>query len=370
VHRLQPQHHDRRRGKFTLTVTGLNFTANSKIVFNGVTHDGTAGTANTTFVSASQVTTTIAASEIAAAGTATVTVSDVNGTPFQAVSFAITGGSDMTVSMSNTPATFSQGDSNDTYTINVKNSGTSATSGTVSMVVSALPSGLSLVSLTGTNWSCASLTCTRSDALAGGATYDPIALKVNVAGNATSPQTVNVTVSGGGESNTANDTASDPTTVTAASDMTVAVTPSSTTVVRGQNNVPFSVTATNSGSSTSGQVNVSISLPAGITSTNVSGTGWTCPGNAFPCSRSDVLANGQSYPAIAMTVNVAQNTAPSVSITATVSGGGELNTANDTGTSSITTVAETVGLTSSVNPSAIGASTVLTATVFQRRERQ
>src|SRR5204863_10051682 len=59
----------------------------------------------------------------------------------------------------------------------------------------------------------ASLTCTRSDVLATGASYPSITLTVSVAGNAASSVTNTATVSGGGESYTVNDTASDPTTV-------------------------------------------------------------------------------------------------------------------------------------------------------------
>jgi len=59
---------------------------------------------------------------------------------------------------------------------------------TLVVVTETIPSGLSLVSMAGTGWTCAAGTCTRSDALAGGASYPPITVTVNVAGNATSPQ--------------------------------------------------------------------------------------------------------------------------------------------------------------------------------------
>ena len=56
------------------------------------------------------------------------------------------------------------------------------------------------------------LTCTRSDALAAGASYPVITLTVNVANNAAASVTNPLRVSGGGQTNTANDTATDPTT--------------------------------------------------------------------------------------------------------------------------------------------------------------
>jgi hypothetical protein len=67
--------------------------------------------------------------------------------------------------------------------------------------------------MAGTNWTCAvaTLTCTRSDSLAGGASYDPITITVNVSATATSPQNNQVKLSGGGS---ASANASDSTAIT------------------------------------------------------------------------------------------------------------------------------------------------------------
>lgn len=109
---------------------------------------------------------------------------------------------------------FTQGQTGATYTIRATNSGTATTSGAVS-VVDTLPAGLTATALSGTGWSCtlATLTCTRSDALGAGASYNDLTLTVNVAANAGPSVTNTATVSGGGESNTGNDTANDPTTI-------------------------------------------------------------------------------------------------------------------------------------------------------------
>jgi uncharacterized repeat protein (TIGR01451 family) len=113
---------------------------------------------------------------------------------------------------------------------------------------------------------------------------------------------------------------------------------------QGQSGALYSITVSNSGTaSTSGMVTVVDTLPAGLTATAISGTGWTCTLASFTCTRTDALAVNASYPPIAVTVNVAAastsltNTltnainilAVSVTNLATVSGGGELNTAND-----------------------------------------
>jgi chitodextrinase len=111
--------------------------------------------------------------------------------------------------------TFAQGQIGATYTLAAANVGTATTTGVVT-VVDTLPSGLTATALTGTGWSCsvATLSCTRSDALAAGASYPAITLTVNVSSAAPASVTNTATVSGGGESNTANDSAIDVTTIT------------------------------------------------------------------------------------------------------------------------------------------------------------
>ena len=91
-----------------------------------------------------------------------------------------------------------QGQQNAAYTLTVSNAdNASATIGTVT-VTDTLPPGLTLVSMSGTGWSCAAGSCSRSDALAGGMTYPVITVTVNVSSNATSPQVNSVSVLGGG----------------------------------------------------------------------------------------------------------------------------------------------------------------------------
>src|SRR6266404_3517747 len=106
---------------------------------------------------------------------------------------------------------------------------------------------------------------------------------------------------------------------------------------KGQVGATYSITATNSGfAATSGTVTVTDTLPAGLTAIAISGTGWTCVLGTLTCTRSDALAAGSSYPAITLTVNVANNAAASVTNTANVSGGGQTNTANDSASDATT----------------------------------
>ena len=91
-----------------------------------------------------------------------------------------------------------QGQLNASYTLMVTNPANAGpTSGTVT-VADTVPAGLTLVSMSGIGWSCGLSSCTRNDALAGGNSYPPIAVTVNVAANASSPQVNQASVSGGG----------------------------------------------------------------------------------------------------------------------------------------------------------------------------
>ena len=90
---------------------------------------------------------------------------------------------------------FVQGQTGAVYTVTVSNTGTTPTIGTVAVVENP-PAGLSVTAMSGAGWMCAPGGCVRSDTLAGGASYPPITVTVNVAANASSPQVNQVSVSG------------------------------------------------------------------------------------------------------------------------------------------------------------------------------
>ncbi len=128
---------------------------------------------------------------------------------------------DLTVVKSHT-GSFTQGDTGKTYSITVTNSGSAATSGSIS-VTDSLPAGLTATAISGMGWNCnfSNLTCTRSDALAAGVSFPAITLTVNVASNAPASVTNFAQVSGGGETNTGNNQAADPTTINSTARYTI-----------------------------------------------------------------------------------------------------------------------------------------------------
>jgi uncharacterized repeat protein (TIGR01451 family) len=376
---------------------------------------------------------------------------------------------DLTIAKSHV-GSFVRGSSG-SYTVTVSNIGPVATSGLVT-VSDTLPAGFTPSTASGTGWTCGiaaqAVTCTRADALASGASYPVITITVAVSQTATSPLTNTATVAGGNEINTANDSASDLTTITSVADIGVAKIASSGSVTVGSN-VTFTITVSNLGPSnatgvhvsdplpagltyvssapsqgsyasgsgdwnigaiangasvalsltatvtttgphtntatksaeietdpngandsasanvtgvvwpdmtiakshvdpftrgTAGSYSVTVSnvgpvassglvtgsdtLPAGLTPSTASGTGWSCgiAAQTVTCTRSDALGAGASYPVITIVVAVSQTATSPLTNTATVAGGNEVNTANDTATDPTTiTSAADIGIT-------------------------
>ena len=104
--------------------------------------------------------------------------------------------------------TAAQGATGLTFATTVRNNGGTASTGAVS-VVTTLGSGLTATAIAGTGWTCtlATLTCTRSDALASGSNYPDVTVTFNVAANAPATSSISSTVSGGGDTNLSNNTA-------------------------------------------------------------------------------------------------------------------------------------------------------------------
>lgn len=241
---------------------------------------------------------------------------------------------DLTIAKSHT-GTFQQGQSGATYTITVTNSGAATTTNPVT-VTDTLPTGLTATAIGGVGWTCntpPTLQCSRADAIDPGISFSDITVTVNVAANAPAQVSNTATVSGGGEVNTSNDTATDVTVIGPAPDLTIAKSHTGS-FTPGQTGATYTLTVSNvGGGPTNATVSVTDTLPNvpnTLVPTAISGTGWTCTLANLTCTRSDLLAAGGSYPAITLVVNVPSNIAATVTNTATVSGGGEINTANDT----------------------------------------
>ena len=196
---------------------------------------------------------------------------------------------------------------------------------------------MTVTALAGAGWTCtlATLTCTRSDALAPATSYPDITVTTSV-GAGVPPGTVTNTavVSGGGDPNTGNNTATDPTVITSpvgGPDLTLLKTPGAGSVAPGQT-ITFTIRVMNVGDApTSGPVTVTETPPPNLTVTALSGSGWTCVVATRTCLRADALAPGGSYPDITVTAVIAPDATGTVVNGAVVTGGGDTDPGNGTG---------------------------------------
>ena len=122
-----------------------------------------------------------------------------------------------------------------------------------------------------------------------------------------------------------------------ATDLSIAITHTGN-FTQGQSGATYAITVSNVGDlPTSATVTVIDSLPPSLSATDISGAGWTCVLGTLTCTRGDSLAGFASYPVITITVKVAVGAPGGVTSTASVSGGGEISTANGTASDFTTT---------------------------------
>jgi uncharacterized repeat protein (TIGR01451 family) len=203
--------------------------------------------------------------------------------------------------------------SNVTYSLLARNLGP-ATAQAAIVVKDLLPAGLTYVSATGTNWSCAAagqvVTCTRTAAgtLAANASADVITVTAKVAAGATGSlvnmaqvnPAANETLVESNPLGTGNNgyETGDPTvgsnnddskaiTVVQSIDLTIAKSVDAGAYIPGSN-VTYSLLARNLGPGTAqAAIVVKDLLPAGLTYVSASGTNWSCAaaGQAITCTR-------------------------------------------------------------------------------------
>lgn len=228
--------------------------------------------------------------------------------------------------------TFAVG-SNGSYTITVTNQGGTSTGNIV--VTDTLPAGLTYVSANGAGWTFNAVgqlvTATYSGAaLAAGASAS-FTLTTSISAQAVPSVTNRAWVTGGGDTNTANNGTGDVITALAGIvDLSITKTspPSFTVGVSGT----YTITVTNAGSATtSGTITVRDTLPVGITFVSGSGAGWTVnhAAGVITAAYPAALAASASV-AFTLTVSPQAAAVPSVTNKAVVAGGSQTYFANDT----------------------------------------
>ena len=298
---------------------------------------------------------------LVAVGTCTIQATQAGNANYAAAtpvnqSFQVTPGVPILTLTKTHAGNFTQGQAGATYTVSVSNAASGGpTSGTVTVTETA-PSGLSLVSMAGTGWTCPAggTACTRSDVLAAGASYPAITVTVNVAANATSPQVNTVSVSGGG-SGSAN--ATDSTTIIAVATLTVSCNPSSGPVMVG---IPYTATCTVSGGAPGYVFALSAgSLPSGLKPSS-SATTYTVSGVPAAPGAYNYTVQVKDSVGQAATESFSGTISPAPSVgsfsVASVVSVANQDTANLTFSSAPPiTLSGTLCLTFTANPSVVGA---------------
>ena len=231
---------------------------------------------------------------------------------------------------------FVQGQSNAEYRLRADNRGSAPSAGEV-IVTDNLPDGMRPAGVAADGWSCSisgqQVVCRRSDALAPGRSWPVIHIAVEISASAASAVNT-ATLSGGGDSTPADNSASDATTVTTrAPNLTITKTHADP-FLGGQANATYHIAVTNVGTgSTIGDVIVTDDVPNGMIATQATGDGWQCSiaSSVATCRRNDPLAAGAAYPQVTLLVNV-QTSATSIANVATVAGGGDTTPGNNSAT--------------------------------------
>ena len=247
------------------------------------------------------------------------------------------GGAPDLVILKGTTSTFQQGGTA-TYDLDITNSGTAATTGLYT-ITDVFPAGLTASGASGAGWDCSASTtttisCSSGDVLAPGQAAPVVTIGVNIAATAPASITNTASVAGGGETDTTNNTSSVTSPVTQlVPDLTI--TKSTTSPFQQGGTATYDLVVRNSGNGpSSGGYTIADVLPAGLTlAGTTAGAGWDCTASTaavVSCTRGTPLSAGQAAPTVAVTVNIATTAPASIANTASVAGGGDTDTANNT----------------------------------------
>jgi len=279
---------------------------------------------------------------------------------------------DLSITKSHGGVNFTRGASA-SYTLALANvSSLGATAGLVT-VNDTLPFGIAPTSATGTGWSCSvsgqTVSCTRSDSLAAGASYPSITVNGIVSQAAPATLTNTATVSGGGDVTPLNDTSTDVANVVSSAD--IAVTDSGApNPVAINGTITYTVVVTNNGPSAADNATLVLPLPNSTTLVSLTPpAGWSClPGNGGAnsvCTNANMP--GLSSATFSFVVKVANGTTNGTVIigSATVSSS-VLDPIPANNTATVVTIVGTSGpnlsVTNVVSPNPVQAGTPITYT--------
>src|SRR5689334_6079699 len=221
------------------------------------------------------------------------------------------------------------------YTLSVSNAGPSNAASL--SVTDSLPAGTSLVSATGTGWSCSGttmVTCTRASLAVTSAPDITVVVKVDPAQTANLSNSATVTSATSDPDNT-NNTGTAASTVNTSADLSLVKADSPDPVTAG-NNLTYTLSVSNAGPSNAASLSVTDSLPAGTSLVSATGTGWSCSGTTMvTCTRASLAVTSAPDITVVVKVDPAQTANLSNSATVTSATSDPDNT-NNTGTAAST----------------------------------
>ncbi len=229
---------------------------------------------------------------------------------------------DLTLSKSHTPPGDFVGGTLAEYHLVVRNTGSLATSGAVT-VTDTLPAGAfsGIFPIDAPGWDCSAsgglmLSCTRSDPLGPGATYPTITItNLLVVDPISGPISNTGTVSGGGDTNTSNNSGTDGANGATSADLGVTKVAEPGTVANGER-VSFRIEVANDGPSTAQAVTLTDALGAGdYSDVEVTSSQGTCDGTVS-CALGNLAPGAKATVTIEATV-----TANDTTLTNTVTAG-------------------------------------------------
>ncbi|TAE27767.1 MAG: DUF11 domain-containing protein [Cytophagales bacterium] len=229
-----------------------------------------------------------------------------------------------------------------TYSLDIFNGGGAATTGTISLTT-LLPQGLAYSGSIGAGWTCNSTTLSNGNvqvACSGNPTIlasgtNSLSLNLTAASSLASA-TFSALVLGGGETNTANNTASRAVNVVAgpAADLTFSLIGSSNLTAGVASS--FTAQVTNSGAAaSSGAISTTVLLPNGFSYAGGAAAGWSVVSTTLGNGNIQIVGNNSASIGVGASsaftfLATPPNSAGSGTFGGVVIGGGETNTANNT----------------------------------------
>lgn len=265
------------------------------------------------------------------------------------------------------PATATAG-TQATYVVTVANAGPSQTSGTTTLSVP-VPAGTTLVSATGTGWTCTGTTtvaCSRTGAIGVAQAGVAVTIVLAVAPATRGALAVTGTVAGASsDPATSNNTATVDTTAVASVDTSAIITGPATVTAGTQ--ATYTLSLSNAGpSSTSSTLTLAAPVPANTTFVSASGTGWSCVlgSGVVTCTSGAGLGVAATSTTVSLVLGVSSSVTGTLTVSTTAgSGDTDPSASGDTASTSSTVVLSSNLSVAVAAPTTVTPGTNVTTTV-------